>query len=522
LTYPYLLCRQLIRNLVFKKNIVNRSKKITLSKSKYIVGLQCLKYMWYLANARDEVQKPDFSTRFMFQQGMIVGEYAKKLFPDGTSPGRLKNTRQQCIRTAELLSERKPIFEASVSTDNLLSRADILKPAPGNTWDIIEVKSATHFKEEYLHDVAFQKYTFLRGDVKINNCYLAIISSQHKKQGRIDPEKLFNIRDISEEADEKMIAISERVKKMLEILQKPVPPDIKIGRHCDNPYTCPLKEKCWKLMPENHVFNLYGNKDRALDLYGKGIYSIEEIPEGYSLSPKQEIQRQCAATKRPSIDRGQISAFLDKLIEPIYFFDFETYSTALPIYDGTKPFQKIPFQYSIHALEDLYGKPVHHDFLASGDGDPRRELLENLRNHLGNSGSIIVYYEFFEKGILNELACDFPEYGDWVQSILPRIVDLFRPFRDFYYYNSAQKGSASVKNVLPAITDYSYKEMDIADGLSASIYFLYACGHYKIGKRSPTLEEVKKIRRDLITYCRMDTGGMIHILRGLKEALSRG
>ena len=140
MVYPYLLCRQLIRNLVFKKNIVNRSKNITLSKSKYIAGLQCLKYMWYLANAREEVQKPDFSTRFMFQQGMIVGEYAKKLFPDGTSPGRLKNTRQQCIRTAELLSERKPIFEASVSTDNLLSRADILKPAPGNTWDIIPGK----------------------------------------------------------------------------------------------------------------------------------------------------------------------------------------------------------------------------------------------------------------------------------------------------------------------------------------------------------------------------------------------
>ncbi len=485
-----------------------------------MAGLKCLKYMWYLANAREEIPEPDFSTKFMFNQEMLAAEYAKKLFPDGTDPGILKNIKQQIIRTVELLSERRPVFEAAVSIDDLFSRADILKPAPGDAWDIIEVKSATHFKEEYIHNVAFQRYTFLSAGIKINNCYLAIINNQYIKQGRINPEKLFNIHDITEEVDGEMAAIPERVEKMLAILQKPDPPDINIGRHCDNPYTCPLKGKCWELMPKNHVFNLYGNKGRALDLYEKGIHSIEEIPEGYDLSLKQEIQRECAITKKPSIDRGQIAAFLDKLIEPIYFFDFETYSTVLPIYDGTKPFHKIPFQYSIHVLEDLYGKPVHHDFLASGDGDPRRELLENLKNHLGDSGSIIVYYEFFEKGILNELAGDFPEYEDWVQSILPRIVDLFRPFRDFHYYDSVQRGSASVKNVLPAITDYSYKEMDIADGLSASVYFLYACGHYKIGESCPAPEEVEKIRRDLITYCRMDTGGMIHILRGLKEALN--
>ena len=478
-----------------------------------------MKYMWYLANARDEVPKPEFSTKFMFQQGAIVGEYARGLFPDGISPGRSNSISEQCTKTAELLTERKPIFEAAVCTDELLSRADILKPAPDGTWDIIEVKSATHFKEEYLNDVAFQKYTFSHAGIKINNCYLAVINNQHIKQGRIAPEKLFNIRDITEETDEKMASIPKKIKKMLVILKKQNSPDIKIGRHCDNPYTCPLKEKCWERMPENHVFNLYGNKDRAMELYENGIHSIEDIPEEYELSLKQEIQRQCAATNSPSIDRGQISVFLDKLVEPIYFFDFETYSTALPIYDGTKPFQKIPFQYSIHVLQDLYGKPVHHDFLASGDGDPRRELLENLRKHLGNSGSIIVYYDFFEKGILKELAGDFPEYEEWVQSVLPRIVDLFRPFRDFYYYDSIQRGSASVKNVLPAMTDYSYKEMDIADGLSASVYFLYICGHYKIGENRPTPEEVEKIRRDLITYCRMDTGGMIHILRGLKEAL---
>jgi len=484
-----------------------------------MAGLQCRKLQWYRVNAREEIPEPGFSTRFMFKQGMLVGEYAKKLFPGGIDLGKLKNIREQLVKTSEVLPERQPIFEASAGTDKVFSRVDILKPASGNSWDIIEVKSATQLKEEYLHDIAFQKYTFLQAGIKVSNCYLAFINNQYIKHGEIDPEELFDMRDITPEIDEVMISIPEKVEEMLETLKRPDPPDIKIGRQCDHPYSCPLKEKCWEFMPENHVFNLYGNKDKSIDLYNQGILSIEEIPEEYSLNLKQQIQKDCAITKKPRVDRGQISAFLDRLEEPIYFFDFETYSTALPIYEGTKPFQRIPFQYSIHVLDDLYGESVHHDFLALGNGDPRKELLKNLKKHLGDRGTIIVYYEFFEKGVLSELAGDYPEYEEWVKLVLPRIVDLYRPFGDFYYYNSTQRGSASVKNVLPAITSYSYKGMDIADGLSASVYFLYACGHYKIGESCPMPEEVEKIRKDLITYCRMDTGGMIHILRGLKEVL---
>ena len=498
---------------------MENKKKIIISKSKYMSGLQCPKYMWYQVHAREDIPEPDFSTRFMFHQGHLVGEYAKKLFPDGIDLGKMRDIREQLEKTRAVLAERKPVFEASISSGNVYSRVDILKPAPGDTWDIIEVKSATTLKEDYIKDVAFQKYTFLDAGIKIDNCYLAVINSDYVKNGDIDPEELFYIHDITEQADELLKDMPERLDGMIKMLESPEPPDVQIGRQCESPYTCPLKDKCWEHMPDNNVFKLYGNKDRALKLCEKGILSIDDIPEDYDLTLKQEIQRECAASKKPYIDRGQIVKFLERLKEPLYFFDFETYSTAIPIYEGTRPFQRIPFQYSIHITDGLYGETRHHDFLASGSGDPRKELLENLKEHLGDSGSIIVYYEFFEKGILRELAEKYPEYSEWVESILPRIIDLYRPFGDFYYYNSIQQGSASVKNVLPAITKYSYKEMDIADGLSASVYFLYACGHYQIGESCPSPQEIEKIRKDLITYCRMDTGGMIHILRGLKDVL---
>ncbi|MBN2072619.1 MAG: DUF2779 domain-containing protein [Actinobacteria bacterium] len=497
-------------------------KKIIISKSRYLAGLQCPKYLWYLVNAREEIPGPDFSTRFIFSQGIQVGEYAKKLFPDGIDLGKVEDMGMQLVKTAELLEKRRPIFEAAVGTNCVYSRADILRPSVRDQWDIIEVKSSTQVKAEYIQDVAFQKYTFLQAGINIKDCYLMLVNNRYTKRGEIEPAKLFATCDISAEVDEALTGMGNRVEDMIEAAGSPEPPEIAIGRQCDDPYTCPLKDRCWEFLPENHVFNLYGNKDKAIDLYSRGILSIEEIPEGYDLNLKQQIQRECAKSKKPRINRGEVTAFLEKLNEPLYFFDFETFSVAVPLYEGTKPFQRIPFQYSIHVMESLDAEPVHHDFLATGDRDPRRELIENLKEHLGDSGSIIVYYEFFEKGVLKELAEAFPGYRSWVDSLMPRIVDLYRPFGDFYYYNSSQKGSASVKSVLPAITDLSYRDMDIADGLSASVYYLYACGHYKIGEACPAPEEAEKVRKSLIRYCRMDTGGMIHILRGLRDSLDTG
>jgi hypothetical protein len=498
---------------------VARGKKLVISKSKYKAGLQCMKYLWHLVNSREEIPEPDFSTRFIFDQGVLVGEYAKKLFPDGIDLAEIRDTGGQVARTLEFLTDRRPIFEACASAGNVYSRADILKPAPGNTWDIIEVKSSTRLKEEYIDDVSFQKYTFIQAGIKIRRCFLAVINNKYVKRGKINPAELFEIHDITAEVDSAIKNVPGTVEDMMQMLEEPAPPSVKIGRQCDNPYICPLKKKCWDFMPENHIFNLYGNKDRALELYDKGILSIDDIPGEYNLSIKQKIQRECASTKKPYVEREKISDFLKSLKKPLYFFDFETYSTAIPVYNDTRPFQRIPFQYSIHVLESISDNPVHLDFLAPGRQDPRRELLKNLKNHLGQSGSIIVYYEFFEKGVLRELADDFPEYRDWVETLIPRIVDLYRPFGNFYYYNSFQRGSASVKNVLPAITGYSYSHMDIADGLSASVYFLYASGHYSAGNTRPSRAEIQKIKKDLISYCRMDTGGMIHILRGLKDAL---
>ncbi len=499
------------------------NSRIIISKSKYLAGLQCLKYFWYLVNAKEEIPQPDFVTRYIFNQGMLVGEYAKKLYPEGIDLGKITDFNEQLSRTLEVLHQRKPIFEAGCRSGCVYSRADILLPADKDRWDIIEVKSSTQVKEENIHDVAFQRYCFEKAGIEIRKCYVACIDNQYIRKGNIDPGGLFKKVEITAEAEEAGRVIEERLEEMLDIAGKKNPPEISIGRHCREPYACPLKDKCWEFLPENNVFNLYGNKDRAIQLYREGIFSIEDIPEKYGLSFKQQIQCQSVKSRKPVVNRKEISKFINNLEYPLYFFDFETFSTALPLYDGVKPFQRIPFQYSIHILDSIGAQPEHRDFLAPDLEDPRKKLLESLKEHLGDSGSIIVYYEQFEKGVLRELAGAFPEYRGWIDTILPRIADLYKPFGNFYYHNPLQKGSASVKSVLTAISKLSYRGMEIADGMAASVYFLYICGNYNPLNKSPeslpSENEIRRIRSSLIKYCRMDTGGMIHILRALvKEA----
>ncbi|GAH94445.1 unnamed protein product [marine sediment metagenome] len=446
---------------------------------------------------------------------MLVGEYAKKLYSGGIDLGKIGDLKEQLVKTSELLSERKPLFEASCSSGCVYSRADILVPADTDRWDIIEVKSSTRLKEDYIFDVSFQKYCLDRAGVKIRKCYLANINNQYIRKGDINPGQLFKKTDITVEVNEFLIGIEDRIEEMLEVAARTSPPEILIGKHCNEPYSCPLKDRCWRFLPDNHIFNLYGSKDKAAGLFNKGVLSIKDIPDWYNLNFKQKIQLECAKTEKPKINKSEILKFINSLEYPLYFLDFETFSTAIPLYEGVRPYQRIPFQYSIHILDAIDGQPSHYDFLAEGAEDPREELLLNLRKKIDETGSIIVYYESFERGVLKELAEAFPDYSQWIDSILTRIVDLYKPFGNFHYYHSSQKGSASVKNVLPAITGLSYEGMEIADGMAASVYFLYICGNYDINESRPVREEVEKVRKSLIKYCGMDTGGMIHILRAL-------
>ena len=130
---------------------------------------------------------------------------------------------------------------------------------------------------------------------------------------------------------------------------------------------------------------------------------------------------------------------------------------------------------------------------------------------LGDKGSIVVYNQAFEKGVLKELSEAFSGYSDWVDDVLGRIIDLLTPFRSFHYYHPLQRGSASIKRVLPALTGWSYEGMDISNGEDASIAF------QEVTYGDVPEELRSKVRENLAKYCELDTRGMVEIVDKLKE-----
>jgi len=472
-------------------------------------GIQCPRYIWIQFHEPDKIPETDSITQHIFDQGHEVGYLAKQLFPGGIDVPQ-GNFMGNIEKTKELLKERKPLFEAGILTGKLYSRVDILSPAGEGEWDVYEVKSSTSVKKVHIDDVAFQRYCCTQFGLSIRNCYLVLINNQYVRDGEVDPEGLFNIHDVTDKIEEASEGIKDRIDNIIEVIEGETCPEMIIGPHCRAPYECPITD-CWDHLPEHSVFTLYWNGKQAFKMYDSGIVAIEEIPDEYKLNDTQRVQKACVAGGEPHIDKEAIREFLATLEYPLHYLDFETIGPAVPLFDGVRPYNNVPFQYSLHVVQDEKSPPVHYSYLASGKDDPRPALIAELQKTLGESGSIIAYNKGFEEGCLQDMATAFPEYSDWVEHVCSRLVDLLAPFSSFHYYHPSQKGSASLKRVLPAITGKGYDDLDINDGQVASFTFLAAT----FGDMPE--DEKAKVMNDLEEYCGRDTEGMIWIVERLEE-----
>jgi len=481
----------------------------SLSKSRYLNGLQCLKYLWFIIHQPDAVPQPDAQTQHLFDQGHLVQEYAEKLFPGGI---RVPESvfRGTGDLNAKLLDKGKTFFEAGISAGGLYSRVDILQYDGVDKWDIIEVKSGTRVKEENIHDVSFQKLCCERRGLSVGRCFLMHINNKYVKQGDIDPSQLFTNEDITGQVKEVEAGIESRIREMQSIMQADTPPARLPGVHCNDPYECHIS-LCWQALPENNILNLYRGNAKAFDLLYDGTCFLRDIPDSVKLTGPQEVQKWCDLHGSAFTDKPALAEFLKSLKYPVHYLDFETFQAAVPLFDGTRPYQQVPFQFSLHIVDKPGAMAWHFGFLADGNEDPRPQFFNELRKVIGRQGSIVVYNQSFEEGILNDLAAAYPEHQTWVGQVCTRLVDLLQPFRNFSYYHPDQQGSASIKKVLPALTGQSYDDMDIGKGDQASLAYLDMMS----GKM--TAEEKSRTRTALEQYCALDTEGMIWIVNKLKE-----
>ncbi len=483
-----------------------------LSKSKYMNGLQCPKLLWYQYNRKEEIPPVDPATQAIFDQGTLVGLLAQQLYPDGIKLERDPNPQKHAEQSLKVISLRKPVFEAGLIYENTYALADILNPIDGNKWDLTEVKSSTEVKEEYYYDVAFQKYVYESAGLKIRKCYLLHINNQYIRHGVINPKELFSKVDITEQVEGLKSLVPQRVEGMLKIISQKDVPDIKIGPYCSVPYECVLQEICWKFLPEkDSVFVLYRGKKLAFSLLDKKIQSLAEIPLNTKLTDNQMVQLKVHRTGKPHVDNGALRQFMNGLHYPLYFLDFETILPAVPLFDLSRPYERIPFQFSLFILPKEGAKPEHYTFLSKSKDDPRPELLKRLKDLLGNTGSIVAYNASFEIGTLENSCEAFTEYQSWFDGIQPRFADLLVPFRQFDYYHPVQQGSASIKAVLPALTGKGYEGLDIVEGGMASLEYARVTFDDNISQK-----ERQRVYASLEKYCNLDTQGMVDLLNALR------
>jgi len=189
---------------------------------------------------------------------------------------------------------------------------------------------------------------------------------------------------------------------------------------------------------------------------------------------------------------------------------------AVPLFDGCHPYSQVPFQFSLHLQRTPGDGLCHHEYLNEQSGDPRPEFLRALKKCLGTDGSIVSYNASFEISRLGELATQFPEHGAWINQTLPRFehADLFRPFRSFALYHPDQHGSASIKAVLPAFTDLSYDDLEIAEGATASQKYLMLL------KGLVPSADIANLRKNLLLYCERDTEAMARLMEKLRQLSS--
>ena len=473
-------------------------------------GLQCPKSLW-LDRRQPEVRTappPDLIARW--DAGTEVGRYAQLLFPGGVEvpfDGRTKV--QQLTQTRDLLAKgAQTIYEATFSSEGVLVRADILRKA-NDGWELYEVKSASEVKPHFPDDVAIQYFVLSGCHFDVRRAFLVHIDTGYVRRGEIVPQELFAVQEVTDIVRGKQSAIPAEIARMREVLAAGLP-DIDIGPQCTNPYECDFIEYCWRHIPEHSIFDLSGRGVDKWELYRRGIVRMDDVPLE-ALNSAQRMQAEFYRNRGQHVDLDAIREFLDGLHYPICFLDFETFDFPIPPFDGTRPYQQIPFLYSLHRQDSPGGPVSHSEFLAPPGQDPRDALTERLLAAIPEGACVLAYNKTFEDRVLKGLAERFLANQERLLAIAEGMVDLMVPFRRRDIYDWRMDGSYSLKSVLPVLVpELSYEGMAIQEGKEASLAYLALD---KIEGR----KEREKAEEDLRAYCRQDTLGMVKLLEKMRE-----
>lgn len=512
-----------------------------LSKSLFTSFSQCPKALWLKVH-RPELEIIPEALQARFEAGQQIGAVARQLF----EPYVLVDTRKEDGRpdidemihkTSVAIADPNTIniCEAAFAFDGNYCAVDILHRASDGSWEIYEVKSSSVKPDddkdvraaiqEYLPDITYQTWLLRKRDINVSKVYIVLLNSSYVLDGELDVNGLFYKIDATEDVEMAIMDMDTRVDDancVVEEAQEYIQP---LGPYCKKPHDCAFMKYCMEQRGIKYpsVFNLYRSTwKKKLEFLEKGYMSFEDVyPEMDSLikSGTQKMQIECTVNNHSQINKDGIKIFLAKLEYPLYYLDFETMQPAIPIYQGTHPYQQVPFQYSLHIKSDVDGVLTHKEFLGKPGEDPRRELAEQLCRDIPMGACSLAYNKAFECGRIAELAGMYPDLAEHLLDIQAHIVDLMEPFQGCCYYVPEMKDSFSIKSVLPALfpnseeLNYHNLNESVQNGQDAMTIF----------PRMAMMNESEQAlaRKSLLEYCCLDTLAMVRVLEKLYEAVQK-
>ncbi len=495
-----------------------------LTKTNYLLYKECPQNAWVKVFEPKEYyskQLSDFDKMIM-ETGNEIDKLARNLFPGGI----LIKNRKETKTTMKLVGDReKIIYQPVFCTDKFEAIADIFVwNDDQKAYDIYEVKSTNSGKNKkkhndgYKHDLAFQVNILKKLSVPINKTYIIRLNCDYVRQEKLDINKLLVIEDFTDEVMGITDIVLDEMQSAYDLLKL----ENKPRGHC----SCITKGRsahCTSFnylnpdIPEYSVHDISRigiSKKKLSELIDRKIYSIFDVPTSFDLTVIQRSQVNVAQSNKIILNKSELVNFFSDIKYPISFLDYETFPSAIPRFVGYKPYNQIPFQFSLHILKNQESEIEHFEFLYINNDNPDLEFIKELKNYLPEKGSIIVWSKQFESGINTKLAERQKNYLSYMESINDRIIDLELPFKNQLYVHPEFKGKTSIKNVLPAlISQFSYKTLDIQEGGTASETW------NKIVSGVFDDNEIKEKSEDLLSYCKLDTLAMFEIWKHCLEQL---
>ncbi len=481
-----------------------------LSKSRITAFEQCAKRLW-LSVHRPELGVTDSSSKARLAAGNDVASVACELHPEGVMVEAEPNLSAALETTATLLEQSHPgpIFEATFQHEGILIRADIISRDDEGKWQLAEVKSSTGPKEYHIGDLATQVWVMDQAGIQLSGAAVRhlnrsfVLERDGKYTGLFqDAELLELVRPIAAQRPQ-VVAAARATLAGEEPVREP-------GAHCTVPFVCEFSSYCSSHLPPGPEWpvTIFPN-GAGKPLLAKGVTDLLKLDEA-ALPEKYARIVRATRSGDPDHDAEGARRAMEKWAYPRAWLDFETIAFAVPRWIGTRPYQQVPFQFSVH-VEDEDSVVTHNEFLSLDGADPRRACSEALIEAIPADATIIAYNAPFEKGVLRELAAQLPELKDGLLAMAQRTVDLLPVIRNHWYHRD-QRGSWSIKAVLPTMTSLDYHSLNVKDGTDAQQSYLKAI--------SPdTSDEERSVLRDgLKAYCAQDTWAMVAMARFLSAA----